>query len=359
MDTLTHCITGAIIAKTGFSQRLGRIATISSVAASFMPDADILLRLFGNEDISFFVRYHRGPGNSLIFTIPLVLAISLIFNRISKKKDFGRFFVLSLIAILAHNLMDLQTSYGTMFFFPFSDKRFTLDLIFILDFFYSGILVLGLLCTIFWKGRAAWIARTTLLLIVLYTGLCAINHSRALSAAREFARVNNLEAIEVASLPQPLSPFLWANFVETDEIVYQGFLDLWGNDHHGYPDAPIEERKGAKTAPVTWSESISSIIEHVRRYKPRFRGIDDITYKPYVRFPDSPFVKKALNSEGVKLFLWFARFPIVLSEEAKGSLHIIRLFDLRFYSLEGHYPFIYEIQFDHEGNVKSQHFKGT
>ena len=80
-------------------------------------------------------------------------------------------------------------------------------------------------------------------------------------------------------------------------------------------------------------------------------------YRSYVKFPDSPLVKKALDLEGVELFLWFARFPIVLSEEIHDDRHIIRLFDLRFYSIEGRFPFLYEIVFDTEGNVESEGFE--
>jgi inner membrane protein len=335
MDTITHCITGAVIAKAGFSQRLGKIATFSSIAASFMPDADIFLRLFRIEDMSFFVKYHRGPGNSFFFMIPIAFTIALIFNRISGKKVLGRLFVLCVLAMLTHNFMDLQTSYGTMLLFPFSDKRFSLDLVFILDFFYSGILFVGLLGTIFWKGRAEWVARVTLVLIALYTGLCATNHSRALSAAREFAAANAIETIEVASLPQPLSPFLWTNLIKNHEFFYQGYLDLLGNNHRGYSDTLIG------------------------KYISKFKGLKEITYKPYARFPDTPLEKESLNLDGVKLFLWFARFPIFLPEEVKDGLHIVRLFDLRFHSLEGRYPFVYEVKFDRQGNIKSESFKDT
>ena len=333
MDTFTHCITGAVIAKAGFNQRLGRIGTVTGAVASFVPDADILMRFFGQQDFSFFIKYHRGPGNSLFFMIPLSLVIALIFNVVSKKKAFAHFFLLSLLAIAAHNFMDLQTSYGTMLLFPFSNTRFTLDLVFILDLFYSGILLSGFLMAVFWKRRAIGCARITLLMIALYTGLCAINHWRALSAGHEFAKSHHIKAIEIASLPQPLSPFLWTNFVESDELVYRGFLDLWG--HEG----PVR------------SDSF------IGKYKSNFKGFKQVTYRSYAKFPESPLLRKAFELEGVKLFLWFARFPIVLSEELKDDFYVLKLFDLRFDSMIGGSPFVYEIVFDREGNIKSESFK--
>jgi len=335
MDTISHCITGAVIARAGFSDRLGNIAIITGIAASFLPDADVVMRIFARDTMASFIKYHRGPGNSIILMIPLALAIALIVNYISKKKALGQFFLLSLLAIAAHTFMDLQTSYGTMLLFPFSNNRFALDFIFIVDFFYSGILVLGLISPFLWKKQGRRLARLALLLIMLYTTLCAVNHHQALSYAREFARRNNLDATSIASLPQPLSPFLWANYVATNDLVYQGFINLWGSRH---------------TAP---SDTFTG------RYKSKFQSVNEVKYRSYIKFPDSPLVKRSLTLEGVKLFLWFARFPIVLSEEIRDNNHIIRLFDLRFYSIEGRYPFLYEIVFDHEGNIKSEGFKGS
>jgi inner membrane protein len=333
MDTITHCITGAVIARAGFSDRLGKIAIITGAAASLLPDADVVMRIFSKDDMVSFIKYHRGPGNSIIFMIPLALVMALIVNYISKKKAFGQFFLLSILAIAVHTFMDLQTSYGTMLLFPFSIRRFALDYIFIVDFFYSGILCFGLISPLLWKEQGRRLARLALLLIFLYTTLCALNHHQALSYTRQFARRNNLDATSIASLPQPLSPFLWANYVATNEFIYQGFINLWESKH---------------TAP---SDTFTG------RYKSKFQNVNEVKYRSYIKFPDSPLVKKSLTLEGVKLFLWFARFPIVLSEEIGDNNHIIRLFDLRFHSIEGRYPFLYEIVFDHEGNIESEGFK--
>jgi hypothetical protein len=137
----------------------------------------------------------------------------------------------------------------------------------------------------------------------------------------------------VESLPQPFSPFNWANYIETDQLVYQGFLDLLSNDNHVHSDT------------------------FIGRYKSKFQVLNEITYKSYAKFPDSLLVEKILELEGVKLFLWFARFPIVLSDQIKDDIHILRLFDLRFSSIKGRYPFVYEIIYDHKGNIKSDSFK--
>ncbi|GEM_PF-3339832 len=71
-------------------------------------------------------------------------------------------------------------------------------------------------------------------------------------------------------------------------------------------------------------------------------------------FPDTPQAKKALDLKGIRLFLWFARFPLVLSRETKNGFHIVRLLDLRLFTVEGMFPFVYEVVLDDRGNVQAE-----
>lgn len=330
MDTITHGIAGAVIAKAGFSKRLGRIGIVAGVISSIIPDADIIFKFFGDES---FLRHHRGIGNSLFLMFPIAIFLAFIFNRISKKKNFGAFFLLALLEIAGHNFLDLQTSFGTMLLYPFSDRRFSLDLVFIIDFYYTGILLGGLILSYIWRRKGVLINISALIILILYTGLCAYNHSKAISLAKDFADKQNIKAINIASLPQPLSPFFWANYIDTGKEIYRGFVDLKG----GNP-----ENNKSDT--------------YIGRFKARFRSPNALEYKAIVKFPDSPFVERALKLEGVKFFFWFARFPVLIEEINDNNLHILRFFDLQFGTIEGRYPFLYEVVFDSKGNPISQKF---
>ncbi len=330
MDTITHGIAGAVIAKAGFSKRLGRIGTVAGIISSVIPDADFIFRFFGEES---FLRHHRGVGNSVFLIFPIALLLTFIFNRFSKKKAFWTFFLLVLIEMAGHNFLDLQTSFGTMLLYPFSDRRFSLDLVFIIDFYYTGILLIGLILSYIWKQRGEIINKTAVFIIILYTGLCAINHSKAVSLAKDFASDQNIKVINVSSLPQPLSPFYWTNYIDTEKEIYRGFVNLKG----GNPEASISD----------------TFIGH---FKAKFRSPGAIEYKSIVKFPDSPFVGRALQLDGVIFFLWFSRFPVLIEEKNNGDFHVLRFFDLQFGTMEGRYPFLYEVVFDRQGNVISQKF---
>ncbi len=330
MDTITHGIAGAVIAKAGFSKRLGKTGTIVGVVSSVLPDADIVFRFLGDEA---FLKHHRGIGNSLFLAIPLALIVALIFNHFSKKKAFGLLFLLALMGIMSHNFLDLQTSFGTMLLYPFSDRRFSLDLVFIIDFYYTGILLVGLILSYIWKRKGDQINISALILLMLYTGLCAINHSKAFSLISDFASKKNLNIVNIASLPQPLSPFFWTSYIDTGKEIYQDFVDLRGNN---------PEKNNSDS--------------YIGRFKSKFKSPDNIEYKVWQKFPDSEIVKRALNLDGVKFFLWFARFPLLLEERSSGDLRMLRFFDLQFGTIEGRYPFLYEVVFDRQGNVISQKF---
>ncbi len=55
MDTVTHGLVGALLSKTGFSQKAGRIATIAFVVGAVFSDIDVVVSLLGPD---FIIRYH-------------------------------------------------------------------------------------------------------------------------------------------------------------------------------------------------------------------------------------------------------------------------------------------------------------
>ncbi|MBI5026567.1 MAG: metal-dependent hydrolase, partial [Nitrospirae bacterium] len=297
-----------------------------------VPDADLILRLFGDE---VFLKYHRGFGNSLFLIPPVALGLAFVFNRLSSKKNFLLFFILCFLSVAVHTFLDLQTSFGTMLLFPFSDRRFSLDLVFIIDPYYSGILIAGLIFSIFIKKYSERICQLSLMVIVLYTVLCAFAHSRALNLGYEYAKAKGLEAVEVAALPQPLSPFRWANYIETEKEIHQGFVDLL--------------KKPSDTGERT--------VTFLGRYRARFNAPEKVVYRVWEKFPNSQWVEKALRLEAASFFLWFSRFPVVIENNALNGFHVVRFFDLQFSTIEGRYPFLYEVVFDAKGDVYSQGFQ--
>lgn len=333
MDTVTHALAGYAIANTGLTKDTGRWGLTVSVLASVLPDADSLLGPFlGTE---FTIRYHRGLTNSLFLAVPFSLFFAWLSNKISGKKRYWTFFFVWFLEILVHNFLDLVTSYGTMILSPLSWERFALDWVFIIDLFLTGMFLFFLLAMQIWKSKSKALARLSVVLAALYISLCAVNHFWALSLARSYAVEQDLEAEKVASLPQPLSPFHWANYIVTEDTIYKGLVNLIGKHERTVSsDASLLSQVWAQHQPV-----------HL------------LSYEPWHKLDESSWVESSLALKGVKTFFWFARFPVVRYEINPNRQHRVTFFDLRFGGIQGRKPFLYEVIFDSRGRIVFQGFQ--
>jgi inner membrane protein len=332
IDTVTHALAGAVIARCGTNKNIGKWAVAAGISAALFPDADFFARFISQD---FYLRYHRGITTSVFLMFPVCLLLSYIFNRLSDKKHFLSFFKITVGAFLSHIFLDAVTSFGTMVLAPFSNYRVALDLLFIIDLYLTGILAGTLIFSAVLKKKAVTICRLGLGVSLLYIGFCAVNHQRANNLARQFAESRNLKYTKLASLPQPLSPLRWANLIQTEDKIYQWLIQLDKED---------------STTPKLQN---SSLLDDLGS---KYNSPDSFKYKTWDRLPTSPWVDKALDTRGAKFFYWFARFPVVKGIYEKNGYHRVEFFDLRFYLFETRYPFLYIVEFDQQGKLIKEGF---
>jgi len=339
MDTITHTLTGAIIAKAIDDEKIGNWGTIAGVTVGFFPDSDFVLGLFNRQ---FYLEYHRDFTHSLLLVPFYALFFSWLFVKISKRHHFWSYFKVCLPVLISHVIFDLLTSYGTMILSPFFDHRFAWDLVFIIDLVFSGIIFFPLVVSVFWKGKSRWICRGSLIGLTLYILFCWVQHHRAIDLTRAFGKNLNEEVIQVASLPQPLSPFRWANYVETKDTVYQGFVDL--------------TLKRSPQPPKRQAESRSNFSISLERLKSLYQPPGRVYYQSYPKLQDSPWVEKALATEAVKFYYWFAKFPVVTSVYSRDGRHRVEFMDVRFLLPGIRTPFEYYVELDDSGKIQSEGF---
>lgn len=333
MDTVTHAMAGYLLAETGLNKGTGKWGSIAGVVASVFPDIDLLLGAFTSTE--FMIRFHRNLTNSVFLAIPFSLLLAWVLVKFSRIRKFRDFFLICLTVILVHDFLDVLTSYGTMVLSPFSKARFSVDWLFIVDPYFTSILALGILGIWMFKNKARILAGASFTMLCLYIGLCGMNHFQALSLAKEYAEEHHLEAQTVVSLPQPASPFFWSNYIVTGAQVYLGRVDLLASSH----------------------SNPGSDKDLVDRFLPRYQSIPDLQYKKMERFERSPWVEKALDVKDVRMYLWFARFPIGRYKKSpREGCHRVLFYDLRFSSFAGKSPFVYEVVFDQEGSVMRKGF---
>ena len=156
MDTLTHALSGALVAratepKTPRADQLPRRARmwVAFWAAAF-PDSDFITRLI---DPLTYLTVHRGITHSVIMLPLWVLGLSSLFAMLGRGKYSWRAFaVVVAMGIGIHILGDVITAFGTMIFAPFSHWRFQLPTTFIIDPFFTAIIVAGLVASMLWKN---------------------------------------------------------------------------------------------------------------------------------------------------------------------------------------------------------------
>jgi len=332
MDTLTHVVTGGVIARAVDDKKLGKWGTAAGLAMGAFPDADFVLGLFNHQ---FYLQYHRDFTHSILLIPFYGLFFSWLFIKISKRPHFWSFYKICLSVLLSHVLLDLLTSYGTMIFSPFFEHRFAWDLVFIIDLIFSGIIMLPFLASLFWKRAARWICRGSLIGLSAYIFFCWFQHGQVLGEVKDFSKGLNGKIIQTAALPQPVSPFRWAVYVETEDTVFQGFVDLIKKE--------LPRGAGPETSFFAKLDSL---------YDPP----GSLSFQSREKLPDSPWVQKALSTEGIKFYYWFARFPVVKSIHSRDGRHRVEFMDVRFLLPGIRLPFVYFVEFDDSGQIHSEGF---
>jgi inner membrane protein len=312
MDTLTHAISGAVLGRAttgigGSPLQARRRMGVGFLAAAF-PDIDFALRLV--VDPLTFLNLHRGVTHSLLL-LPLwalLLAwIFALFFRDSRPRDF---FVLAALAIAIHIAADVITTFGTMIFAPFSDYKAKVPTTFIIDPWFTGILLAGLAGSWIWRSSRAP-ATFSLIVLAAYVGFQGYLLHTATQLGRQYARDQNLAATRVTAMPQPLSPFNWRIIVEVEEIYHAAAVNLRRKE--APPSAPEEG--------------------FIRRLLASYRPPEDLRWEIYRQFgaPEQrPLALAAWNSQAMADYRKFAEFPQLFGIDQMNSHTCAWFLDLRF-----------------------------
>jgi inner membrane protein len=209
LDTLTHALSGALLARATAPK-----ADPRRIAAGFFacaaPDMDFVASFAGPVA---YLENHRGVTHSLILLPLWALGLSgLLAKMVREPGGWRALYGITATAIGLHIAGDLITSYGTMILAPFSDWRAGIGTTFIIDLWFTGILALGLIASaLVWRSR--WPAVAAFAVLVGYVGFQFVQREHAL----EFAQRHAWPGSRVDVQPRPVSAFNWTVFVSDDE----------------------------------------------------------------------------------------------------------------------------------------------
>ena len=217
MDPVTHLLAGAAVGNAFCRNRLGDKAAPIVMAASLLPDIDVLAHLAGAEGIL----WRRTVGHSL-YVLPLLAAVLAwgIKNWKFKHHGFWTLYWPILLGCGVHLILDLINSFGVVLLWPLDDWRPELAITFIIDLFLAGSLALPLLLAWprRWRSRAEGLSRLGLIAASFYLLLCGTGRSMALlTMSRELSRLG-IKPDFVYVFPEPYGPLRWRGVLRAGGI---------------------------------------------------------------------------------------------------------------------------------------------
>ncbi|HET9664128.1 MAG TPA: metal-dependent hydrolase, partial [Burkholderiales bacterium] len=289
---------------------LSRRVGLGFIAAA-LPDLDIVTSWMSPLS---YLYYHRGITHSLIvlplWSILLAWLCSLIWRR---GPPWRAYFGVFAWGIGIHIAGDWITSFGTMIFAPFSDARYGLATTFIIDLWFTGIILAGLLAAVVWRrSRAPAVAG--LAVLACYVGLQYTMQQRAIDFGEAYARSAGIRNASVAAQPRPVSPFNWMVVVTEGERYHYSLVNLLRDEPLRLgPDAGFIRRLSAPYLPLT---------QAVWNVAPRFGTAP----------AQVAAAREAWKHPRFAFFRWFAQYPVLYKTQTGNPELCVWFHDLRFFT---------------------------
>jgi inner membrane protein len=313
MDTLTHALSGALLARATAPRGAApwalplRGRVLAGAAAAVFPDIDYVV---GFVSPIAYLQTHRGVTHSLLLLPAWALLLAWIASRMARDpRGHGPWFAVCALGIAVHIAGDLITSFGTMILAPVSDARFALGTTFIIDLVFTGIIVAGLAASLAWRGsRLPAVAAT--LVLGGYVAFQALAKAEAERVGERYAREAGLADATVQAQPRPVSPLNWTVFVSRPDEIRYAHLNL--------------RRRDVKT--------LAPDAGFLARLDAAYRPVADAQWTTRARFgttmEERALAKSAWNASELRFFRWFAELPV--QDGISGSSTCVWFRDLRF-----------------------------
>ena len=253
MDPFSQAALGGVVAQASAQHKLGYRVVVAGAIAGAMPDIDV----FFAEDYFHNLQIHRGITHSLFFA-PVVgpLLGFLIYkfesSRSSELPDRERlkYWMLAIfLALFSHPLLDVLTPYGTQLLLPFTDQRFALFAMPIIDPLYTVPLLVALVLA--WRYRhKAKVYLIGLSFLLVSTSYLTYGWYLGLAAKQEAERQLVAQGIHnavVESFPTLFQIHYRRVVARTPTEDWVGYISMW------HP-CPIEWGVSKRSPPNSFNE---------------------------------------------------------------------------------------------------------
>jgi inner membrane protein len=219
VDNLCHTLIGGALGEAVLKRRtpLG-MATL--LVGANLPDVDAFTYAFSDSPTALEFRRGWTHGILAMAVLPVVLAgamtaFDLTVRRRRRRERpparFGALFLLAFLSVLSHPLLDFLNTYGVRFLYPFSNRWFYGDALFIVDPWVWTALALGIgfsmARTSAGRPHAERPARASLAAVGAYVTAMLLSSAAGRAFVERAANAGGLAPARVMVSPGPLDPF--------------------------------------------------------------------------------------------------------------------------------------------------------
>jgi len=252
-----------------------------------------------------YLLHHRGVTHSILL-LPLwaLLYAWLLALILREPRGWRALYGVTAMGLGLHIAGDVITSFGTIVLAPFSDWRAAIGTTFIIDLWFSGIIVAGLLISTFVRNRIPAVVASVAL--AGYVGFQYLQRQEALELGREYALKSGIQNARVTAHPRPVSPFNWTVYVSDEQAHRFAHVNLVRTEEKRYQ--PGDGFIARIDAPYLPKDKAIWVVR--RRYGET----------------DQQFIAEAWNSDALAVYRWFADLPALDARQGNCAWFV----DLRF-----------------------------
>lgn len=232
MDSVTHSLTGLMMSRAGLNRWCPRATAVVLIAVN-IPDVDFAAALGGDLGL---LEFRRGPTHGLLWMPAMALAPLAVMLLVARKgMRWWRAYVVSLLGLASHYVLDWTNIYGARFLAPVSEQWFRLEITGVIDlwiwlilFLAAAWLLLSRLVSSEIGARAATGRAIAIFALVALLVFCFgryVLHERAVNVL-EARLYSGAAPRRTAAFPHFASPFRWTGLVETDAAYLMFDMDL-------------------------------------------------------------------------------------------------------------------------------------
>ena len=197
--------------------------------AQSIPDIDFISSAWLNTTEHLLA--HRGFTHSILFALLIIPIFALTADKIHRPHNitFRTWLLFFATEVFIHLFIDGFNNYGIGWFEPFSHLRYSFNIIYVADPFFSiwaGIAFLMLILLNRHSPKRKFWWKFGVIIPFLYLGYCSINKIKIDNDVKEIFAKQHIPHERYFTTPAPLQNWLWYVVAGNDSGYYIGFRSL-------------------------------------------------------------------------------------------------------------------------------------